>query len=305
MNPVTQSIDSLLVAPKHVRINLKKVQSLAQEISTKAPKHWSQDCPVDLSHLSKNDAIAFKFVFNAISFSYWGEPKWHSPANFERGTWNLIYSLHQANKEGTPILDSQFLSGLKTETLRHILRGNTEIPLFEERLRILQEIGEITSNQYNGDFSNVIEDGNYEALQILGILTKRFPSFNDSSIYEGKKIYFNKRAQLLVSDLAHEDERVTGVEELTACADYILPMVLAYKKAIELSPEVMDKISEKIILDEDSEEVNKIRMSTIKCVEEIATQSGLTQMQVNDYLWTAAPNVPIEVEYMRVRTTRF
>ena len=235
MNPVKKSIDDAFIDPKHVAINEEKATDLAKRIAASRIYHWSEDCPIDLCNLNQEELVAFKFVFNAISFSYWGKPKWQPLTNFERGTWNLIYALNSAVKEGLPILSPNFLANLEEQGLQYILHGNSQIPLFKERLRILREIGNVIKNKYNGKFSAIIEEGNFDTLKIVDKIITDFPSFNDSSVYKGKKVQFNKRAQLLVSDLAYEDERIARVEQLTACADYILPMVLAYKGVIELS----------------------------------------------------------------------
>ena len=304
MNPVLQSIEAVIEQTEHVRINYDKAKEFAQNILEEDIKHWMEESPVNFSRLSSDERLAFLFVFNSISFSYWGNPKW-TVEDQERGTWSMLTSLQRALEEEKSILNPDYLANLKQEDLERILRGNVKIPMLEERLQILRELGKVVSNCYNGNFANVIVDGEGDVLKLLEVLVNRFPSFNDSSTYHGEKVYFHKRAQLLISDISYAFGNLTATEQLTACADYILPMGLRYFRVLEYSPEFTEKIDNKVTLNENSEEVNENRMATILAVEKIAKERGITSMQANDYIWNLAPIIPETEQYMLVRTTKF
>lgn len=60
---------------------------------------------------------------------------------------------------------------------------------------------------------------------LFEIIVKFFPDFKDERIYNGKKIYFYKLAQLLTSDVLHiksfKDRRSVECSHLIGCVDYI------------------------------------------------------------------------------------
>ena len=64
--------------------------------------------------------------------------------------------LGRAIQEGYNILDFDFCANLSAEDFDKILRASTEIPLFNERLIILNEIGQTVLKKYNGKLANLI-----------------------------------------------------------------------------------------------------------------------------------------------------
>jgi|GEM_PF-4259893 len=64
--------------------------------------------------------------------------------------------LGRAIQEGYNILDFDFCANLSAEDFDKILRASTEIPLFNERFVILNEIGLTVLKKYNGKLANLI-----------------------------------------------------------------------------------------------------------------------------------------------------
>lgn len=95
---------------------------------------------------------------------------------------------------------------------------------------------------------------------------------------------------------------------LTACADYILPLVLRYHEVIEYDSNLAFKVDHQIEIPKNSKEEIEIRAGTIMAVEKIKEalhQSDLTSMQLNDYLWIAGDRVPSTQSYHLTRTTAY
>jgi hypothetical protein len=59
----------------------------------------------------------------------------------------------------------------------------------------------IIKNQYNSSIINLINSANKSAVNLLNILTSKFPNFQDHSIYKGHQIHFYKRPQILIGDI--------------------------------------------------------------------------------------------------------
>ena len=58
------------------------------------------------------------------------------------------------------------MANLSEKMLEVILKGNIQIPMFAERIILLRELGCIIKNKFNGQFSSVIEKGDYDAILI-------------------------------------------------------------------------------------------------------------------------------------------
>ena len=127
------------------------------------------------------------------------------------------------------------------------------------------------------------------------MIIENFPSFEDSSTYNGKRVYFYKRAQLLVADIVqafngHEFGKLENIDKLTACADYKLPFVLRRLGIFSYSNYLADKIDNQIQINKDSEEEIELRANTIWVVELIKQKikkkiPHAGSIHVNDHIW--------------------
>src|SRR3989344_8846015 len=221
----------------------------------------------------------------------------------------MIAAIQRAIREDISILDSAYLANIGVAELGYILRGNVEIPLLKERAAILREVGSVVTRNYGRDFIQVITHKKNSALSLVDKLVEEFPSFNDHSQYAGEAVYFHKRAQLLVSDLDYSLRLgLQDTHRLTACADYILPLVLRHYGILGYGPNPAFKIDHGVEIPKNSEEEIEIRAGTIMAVENIKNtlqQPHLTSMQLNDYLWIAGDTIPQKEFYHLTRTTAY
>lgn len=309
MENILKNIQKVAENSKYVKINKKELYKFSEEIKNHKVKHWTETCPVDLSNMEEEQKIAFLVIFNSISFNYWGNKKWNTTYKNQRpkrGTFCMLLALQRAIDEKKPILNPLYLSQLKKEDLKNILRGNCEIPLIEERLLILREIGSVIVEKYGGKFTNLLSNVKNNAITLLTDINKNFPSFIDKTEYNNEEIYFMKRAQLLISDLNWILKlNLKNNNKLTACADYILPMVLKHKKILEFDQLLEEKIKKSKQIIKGSKMETEIRVNTIMAVEMLKKKNNLTSMQINDILWLEGANIPEEEEYMKVLTTAY
>lgn len=297
MNKVLSTTEFVVNNAKYVKINRKEIKDFCKKFSESHINHWLNEAPFDLTKLNEKDKLHFLLVFNAISFSYWGNPKWTVEYNGEKfdGAFGMIATLGKAIKNKMPLLDMKYLSNISENDFKKVTKGNVRIPLFEERLHILKEIGEIMTKKFNEDFGVLIKQADNDATKILDSIIANFPSFEDSSLYKGERIYFYKRAQLLVSDICQvSNEKVfsklKNVNTLTACADYNLPKVLRQLGILEYAKELAEKIDKKIEIQKGSEEEVEIRASTIWAIEFIRQKlkkdiPKISSIHINDHLW--------------------
>jgi len=142
-----------------------------------------------------------------------------------------------------------------------------------------------------------------------------FDSFRDVSSYHGQPVYFMKRAQICPLDIAitwqlHDHPPLSGVEELTAFADYRVPQALRHLGILRLSPELAEAIDAGRELPMDCEEEIEIRAATIVAVDrmvralnEVGKKAAAWQVDCN--LWAMARSEDVRVEHHRTRTVYY
>ncbi len=301
-----------------VKINHGKVEEFSNSFDHGQVAHWLSAAPYDFSHLNDEDKLHFVFLFNALSFSYWGNPKWavaHKDKEHD-GSWGMILALGRSLDEGTKLLDFKYCSQISKQEFSKILRGNVVIPLLEERWKILREIGTNMVAKYGGKVSNLTKEAGGDAQKLVELIVKNFPSFSDTSSFKDREIYFYKRAQLFVADIyqlfkGNNFAAVKNIDQLTACADYKLPQILRKVGILEYATELAERIDNKIEINHDSQEELEIRANTIWAVESIKEKAKehnprVLSFEINDHLWLLTQQkVAGEKPYHLTRTTAY
>ncbi len=315
MNPVLASIKPIVEQSTRVKINKTRLIELSKTLRMDKLKHYLEDSPFDISELTEKEKLHFMLVFDSVNFCYWGEPKWTVEYNGEKydGAYGMIASLRRAIDNKIPVLSAEFLSKLTVAELERILEGNIAIPLFNERLIALREVGIVLMSKYEGDFANLVKEADGDAIELLNLIINNFPSFNDFSYYNNQKVFFYKRAQLLVSDIygVFKGEgygNLKNVDKLTAFAEYKITQVLRKFGVLEYSQELAKKIDNKIHIPKDSKEEVEIRANMVHAVEllkaELAERGySVTADQIDCHLWLMGQEKsPSDKPYHRTRT---
>lgn len=270
MNKILESTKFVVDHSHHVKINLEEVDKFCKYFDHIHIKHWFNESPFNINNLKPEDRLQFLFVVHSICFSFWGEPKWKIIYDGEEldGAYGMIATIGRAIENKFPVLNAKYLSDISESDFSKILEGNIQIPLFEERINIIRDVWTILSEKFNGDFKNLLLEADGDSQKLLYLIIENFPSFRDESIYKGKRVYFYKRAQVLVSDIYqlfnwHESGGLGNIDELTACADYKLPFVFRRLGILSYSDDLADKVDNQIQIEKDSEEEIEIRANAI------------------------------------------
>jgi len=315
-NQILDSVKYVVDNSDFVKINKSKINDFVKNFEKYKEHYWLLDSPFDIDKLNEDQKLMFIVFFNAISFSYWGDPYWnvkYKGGKYTRGSWALVACIFRALEEKKDILNPEYLSTITKEDLAIVLRGNTEIPLLSERVKILREIGNVLIKKYNGKFSEVIAESGGDALKLLEMVLDSFPLFYDAEDYKSKKIFFQKRSQALVEGIysifnGKGFGNLKNIKSLTALADYIIPNILREMGIFEYLEELKEKIDNKILLKKGSPEEVEIRANTIWAIEMIRKELEsknveVSALNINDYLWTIGRNV--KTPFHLTRTTSY
>jgi hypothetical protein len=293
---------------KHVSINKSAARRML--LTADVDSTWYPDL-----HIADPDWI---FVLDALNFCFWEDPgqsKWSIEYKGEElsGYWALAASLKRAYEEGIPLTNAEFLATISSKIVEKIFRGTQRIPLFQQRVHNLREVGTVLLEKYDGTFVNVLQHANRSAVTLVNEVVTHFPSFNDMAIYEGRPVYLYKRAQLLVADLygAFEGEgygEFTDLDQLTIFADYKLPQVLRHYHVLEYDEYLSNLVDSYVHFNPGSPEEVEIRAATVQAVE-LMRQSltnghgSIPAFKLDWWLWTLGQNDAVrEKPYHRSRT---
>ncbi len=273
-------------------------------------------------------------LLDALNFCFWGDvgqPRWrvHWHGAWHNGYNALAAALSRAVEDGYPLWDAGYLARMSTSSLADILRPDpdehgaaTPIPLFDARLAHTRELGQVLLARFDGSFANVIEAAQGDAVALALLVADAFPSFHDVAIWQGQEVRFFKRAQILASDIASAFRGkssasgeawgdMTGLDELTAFADYKVPQLLRRLGILSYSADLAARIDRMEEIPAGSLDEVAIRAATIWGVDLLRRALARHGMQVIssaiDYrLWQAGQTIhALDRPYHRTRTVYY
>ncbi|XP_068830526.1 queuosine 5'-phosphate N-glycosylase/hydrolase [Capricornis sumatraensis] len=258
-------------------------------------------------------AVNWVFVTDTLNFSFWSESDEHKclvgfGGKTYSGYWSLCAAINRALDEGIPVTSASYYATVTLDEVRHILRSDTDVPmpLIEERHRILNETGKILLEKFEGSFLNCVQKSDKSAQKLLHLVVENFPSYRDVTQFEGKRISFYKRAQILVADTwsvleGKGDGCFKDISSITMFADYRLPQVLVYLGALKYSNELLEKLLKGEMLFNGNRQEVEIRGCSVWCVELIRdclleliekkgekTTGEINSILLDYYLWDYA-----------------
>ncbi|MGD9712518.1 MAG: queuosine salvage family protein [Thermomicrobiales bacterium] len=310
---VLRSTRPVVQATNHVRIDHGALEQVATRLPQQSPLTvaWGED-------LHYRDGTwrtaAWVFVLDALNFCFWSndpQRRWRISYGGESwdGYWALVAALRRAVDDGEPVWDAAFLRDLDVTTVETMLRpsdpADPPIPLVEERWRNLTELGRgllhfQTVHGAPADESPVqtlLRVADRSAVRLIEIVRRWFPSFDDAVEWNGSRVVFLKRAQILVADLSAAFSGVGpgafhDLNELTAFADYKVPQVLRRLGILRYDDALAGLVDSRTLIPARSGYEIEIRAATIWAVEllrqRLAARGSLMAAHEIDWaLWQA------------------
>ena len=307
-SPVLESIRPAIENSRDVFTHVDRIVEVAAWMGYEDLAMPEYPVPSGVQSTAPNDVVDLILVANSIDTAftdfkthvkfqvdYEGQHTSDSDAMFA--------CLNRAMHNGVPILDGRFLAKVTRPELEKIFAGNIEMPMLDEKLEVLHQVGSVLAGKYEGRFHNFIKSGPpllYDGGNgLVERMAKEFPRFNDVSPYDGREIKFYKLAQLglwfaWATYRKDGPVQLNDVEKMTTFPDYIVPVALRLLGINSYSPELEHGIDTYQLIPRDStqeveirahsiyatallrEEINKIRPADLQVIIP----------QVNERLWT-------------------
>lgn len=259
--------------------------------------NWLDSSPINLKQLPVKEQLTFAIILNSVSFCFWNLPKWKIEYRglIYDGSWAMIAAFSKAKSNGFKIFSFDFLSNLSESQFNEILGDENELTFKMERLEIIKEVSKLMMNKFQGNPLLLIDYCGLDALEIIDFLITEITSFRDYSDYNDHRVFFNKRAQLLASDInniliSYDGKGLINSDKITACADYKIPYILREFNVLEYSEELAKLIEDRVLIDKHSQYEIEIRAFSIWAIEELKKEYltlgiSYSSSEINDFLW--------------------
>lgn len=312
-NPVRIGARMIMRHAQHVAINPKKIEELAKRLSDEkfqAPE-WAEEIP------SKDPAslLTYVIILDTLNFCFWSKKeKWN--INYRGGKYSGYFALAYALKrffEDHPEQSNFFsLATISFQDFAGIVKGRGDLFFLKERWRGVRAVSRVMVKKYSGDPLLFLKKANGNTEKLVWQIVKELPTFGDYVVWHGRKIYFLKRAQILVGDIwgAYKGKGAgtfSGMEYLTAFPDYKLPQLLEYWGVFEYTPALFNKIKKKTLIRKGSPEEIEIRAATVVVVDLLTTELKkhgvkVYPFQVDWFLWNTSKKINLPLPHHLTKT---
>ena len=297
-SPVLDSLHPVIEHSRDVSTDVERIVEVAKFMAYEALPMPEYALPYGIGNEDRREAVDFIMVSDSIDTAF-TDFKTHVKfqTEFKGQNWSdsdaEFACLKRAMDNKIPILDGKWMAEATRKQLAEIFSGNIEMPMLDEKLAVLHEVGAVLAKKYDGHFHNFIDDCSPRLYDngngIVERLVKEFPRFNDVSMYDGHEIKFYKLPQLgiwmLYANLHRRGWfRLDDPEKMTAFADYIVPAACRILGIMKYSPALENAINTYQMIERDSmreieirahmlyatallrEEVNKIRPADMQVI---------------------------------------
>jgi hypothetical protein len=305
-SPVLASLQPVVDGAQLVRINHEKITEVANWMAYEEFAKPDGSMLFDFGN-DPDVLMDFTLVVNTMNFAF---TDFSTGVKFETDYMGkrwcdseaMLACLHRAINAGIPFFSGEYLAKVTRKDLESVFSGTIEMPMLDERVVLFNEVGRVLVEKYQGRYSNFVRScaprlyANGDGL--LERLTTEFPRFRDVSMYHGSEVHIFKLAQLGIwgMHLALSPRGAWKLEDahnLTAFADYIVPVGLRVMNIFEYTPELEKQINSLDEVKRDSEAEIELRASSIyviaKLTEEINKRrpgmEPLLQPQVDFRFW--------------------
>ena len=261
-------------------------------------------------HPQKSDSSGIDWVFFAdtLNFSFWmPETEAQYVVTYKDVTYTgylaMCAAINRALDNDVPLTDPKYFVDIKEETLGDLLvgDGNVPIPLLPQRVECLHQVGKILIEKFYGSFNTVLGQCDNSATKLLEIILDNFSCFDDSAVFDGTKVSFHKRAQILVADIwclyeGTGQGRFPDIDQLTMFADYRVPQSLQHYAVLQYSDDLQQYLAQDELLEAGHMWEQEIRGCSIEAVERITRKvkqeltdrnspAKANSILIDQYLW--------------------
>jgi len=307
-SPVLDSMRYAVESSRDVHTHCEKIVEVASWMAYEELPMPEFTLPFGVGRGGADEAIDFIMVANSIDTAF---TDFSSHEKFQVDYLGQHWSdseaefacIQRAIAGGTPFLDGHYLARINRSELGKIFQGNIEMPMLDEKLEVLHQVGNVLAEKYEGHFHKFVHSCSPRLYDngkgLIDRIVAEFPRFRDVSVLDGHEIKFYKLAQLgiwMLYATLHKGGkfRLDDLQKMTAFADYIVPVALRLHGITTYSDKLEKAINFHQIIPRDSRWEIEIRAhciyATAVLTEEInklrAPMRQVIIPQVDARFWT-------------------
>lgn len=303
---------------RHVRIDEAAIEAWAEQVDPAEVQPAAK--PAELRMEGAREEIAcWVLLLDALNFCFWtaSGPAW--TVNYGGQKWRrypaLLAALHRAVSADRRWLDPTYWAEAPAPTIEAMLAGDNgvPIPMAADRVRIVHETGRVAVAELGGRPLRLLERAEGDAARLAGVVADLFPSFHDVHGYRGRRVAILKRPQIFAADLAAAlaetgEPGATGLDGLTAFADYRIPQVLRHLGILQLDAIFESHIEAGDLIAAGSVEEVELRACSIRAVQQMvgalrrAHGADVPAWRVDEHLWERSHDPGVRVQHHRTLT---
>jgi len=297
-SPVLESVRYAIESSRDVQTHYDKIVEVASWMAYEELPLLEFALPFGVGQGDAEQAIDFILVADSIDTAFTDFTHHEKfQVDYAGGHWSdsdaEFACIKRAIDNGVPFLDGQYLAGITRPELNKIFEGNLEMPMLDEKLEVLHQVGKVLAQKYDGRFHTFVKSCSPRLYDngngLVDRLVVEFPRFNDVSQVDGREIKFYKLAQLgvwmLYATLHRSGKfRLDDPQKMTAFADYIVPVALRLHGITSYSDRLEKAINSHQLIPRDfrweieirahciyatallTEEINKLRPANLQVI---------------------------------------
>jgi len=307
-SPVLDSVRYAVESSRDVQTHYEKIVEVASWMAYEELPMPEFALPFGVGQGNAEDAIDFVMVADSIDTAF-TDFKSHEKfqVDYVGQHWSdsdaEFACIKRGLDSGVPFLDGNYLARITRAELNKVFEGNIEMPMLDEKLEVLHQVGKVLAEKYDGRFHKFMKSCSPKLYDngngLIDRLVTEFPRFNDVSMLDGHEIKFYKLAQLgvwmLYATLHRAGKfRLDDPEKMTAFADYIVPVALRLHGITSYSERLEKAINDHQLIPRDFRWEIEIRAHCIYATallrEEINKRRAANQQviipQIDARFWT-------------------
>ena len=189
-SPVLDSLRPVIERARDVHTHVDKIDEVAGWMAYEELPMPDYQMPLGIGEGSAEDVIDFILTADCVDTAF-TDFRTHVKFQVEYAgrSWSdsdaLFACMKRALDNGIPVLDGKFLARVTRTELARIFAANIELPMLDEKMEVLHQVGQVLEARYAGRFRNFVkacsprlyDGGNGLIERLVG----EFPRFNDVS----------------------------------------------------------------------------------------------------------------------------
>ena len=273
----------------YVKLHKDKINDFAETLEESQYVHWSKELDFNLT---EKEWILLATIVESMNFCFWKKPRWNIDYKGERikGSMGMYYSVFKQVENNKNFLNIDYLVNLTRDEFDKIFEGQEICPHLDKRYEnFKQVVTYIKNNNYYDELFAIKKD-----TDLIKYIVTTFKCFDDKSEYKGKMIHIYKRATLLANDLYRLSEtirkNINNVDNLTGCADYVLPQMFRDLGILEYNEELANMVDNEIEIPQNSEMEVELRAHTLYVIEllrKVLNSKGIkvNSVELDNIIW--------------------